>query len=34
MASQLAQSLERLTEPLILESLDRINDRLMPTHPR
>jgi conjugal transfer/entry exclusion protein len=33
-AFQLAQSLDRLTEPLVDESLDRINETIMSTHPR
>jgi len=33
-AFQRAQSLERTTEPLILESLERINEQIMLTHPR
>jgi hypothetical protein len=33
-AFQRAQSLERITEPLILESLERINTNIMRTHPR
>jgi hypothetical protein len=34
MASQLAENVDRLQEPLILESLDRINKATMATHPR
>jgi hypothetical protein len=33
-AFQRAQSLERTTEPMILESLERINEGVMRTHPR
>ena len=33
-AFQLAQSLDRLSDPLILESLGRINTNIMRTHPR
>jgi conjugal transfer/entry exclusion protein len=33
-AFQRAQSLERITEPLLLESLERINTNIMRTHPR
>jgi hypothetical protein len=33
-AMQRAQSLERINEPLILESLDRINEATMADHPR
>jgi hypothetical protein len=33
-AFQLAQSLDRLAEPLVDESLDRINATIMRTHPR
>jgi hypothetical protein len=33
-AFQRAQSLERINDPLILESLDRINENIMSTHPR
>jgi len=33
-AFHLAQAMERLSEPLILESLDRINEVTMADHPR
>jgi hypothetical protein len=33
-AFHLAQAMERLSDPLILESLDRINEATMATHPR
>jgi urocanate hydratase len=33
-AFQLAQSLDRLTEPLVDESLQLINETIMSTHPR
>jgi hypothetical protein len=33
-AFQLAQSMDRLTEPLVDESLQLINESIMSTHPR